>query len=205
VAVTGLPNPQEDHALIMAKFARDCMGKMGQLTTALADVLGADTATLEMRVGMHSGPITGGVLRGQKSRFQLFGDSMNTAARMESNGAPGRIHVSQQTADELIAKGKSSWVTSRADKIIAKGKGELQTYWVSPRGLEASTAISSALSDDSAVSSALSDDVPEMAPSRTVDPLPILGGKLDAKKDLGSGEEVAVSCLADSGETLHFT
>jgi class 3 adenylate cyclase len=131
VAVTGLPEPQDNHAVIMAKFADDCMNKMKVLTAELAETLGADTVTLTMRVGLHSGSVTGGVLRGQKSRFQLFGDTMNTASRMESNGVAGRIHVSQETALELIAKGKSSWITPREDKIIAKGKGELQTYWVS--------------------------------------------------------------------------
>jgi len=68
--------------------------------------------------------------RGEKGRFQLFGDTMNTASRMESNGFPGRIHVSQETADALRAKGKAAWLTPREDKIVAKGKGELQTYWV---------------------------------------------------------------------------
>jgi class 3 adenylate cyclase len=133
VAVAGLPEPQENHAVIMAKFADDCMVKMGQLTKELAPALGEDTAGLAMRVGLHSGSVTGGVLRGQKSRFQLFGDTMNTASRMESNGMPHCIHVSQETADELIAKGKSGWVTPREDKIVAKGKGELQTYWVAIR------------------------------------------------------------------------
>ena len=71
-----------------------------------------------------------GVLRGQKSRFQLFGDSVNTAARMESNGAPGRIHISQATADELIKAGKSQWITSREGAISVKGKGDMQTYFV---------------------------------------------------------------------------
>ena len=55
---------------------------------------------------------------------------MNTAARMESNGKKDRIHLSMETADLLIAAGKSMWVTARDDKIIAKGKGELQTYWL---------------------------------------------------------------------------
>jgi class 3 adenylate cyclase len=128
VAVASLPEPQENHAVIMVKFADDCMTKLGQLTTELADSLGPDTATLAMRVGLHSGSVTGGVLRGQKSRFQLFGDTMNTASRMESNGAPHKIHVSQETADELTAKGKASWISPREDKIVAKGKGELQTY-----------------------------------------------------------------------------
>jgi class 3 adenylate cyclase len=98
---------------------------------------------LAMRVGLHSGSVTGGVLRGQKSRFQLFGDTMNTASRMESNGLPNRIHASQETADALIAKGKSAWITPRDDKIVAKGKGELQTFWVSIRKSDVASVMSS--------------------------------------------------------------
>ncbi|CAB9507210.1 Receptor-type guanylate cyclase gcy [Seminavis robusta] len=130
VAVTGLPNPQTDHAVIMCKFANDCLAKFKTLTASLATTMGEDTATLCMRIGLHSGPVTGGVLRGQKSRFQLFGDTVNTASRMESNGVKNRIHVSQQTADALMARGKNSWITAREEKIEAKGKGSLQTYWV---------------------------------------------------------------------------
>jgi class 3 adenylate cyclase len=55
---------------------------------------------------------------------------MNTAARMESNGRPNCIHVSEATADQLILAGKKSWLSTRIDKITAKGKGEMQTYWV---------------------------------------------------------------------------
>jgi class 3 adenylate cyclase len=62
-----------------------------------------------MRFGLHSGPVTAGVLRvSQNARFQLFGDTVNTAARMESNGSPGMIHLSQETANELTANGKQS-------------------------------------------------------------------------------------------------
>jgi class 3 adenylate cyclase len=74
VAVTGLPEPQADHAVIMARFARECMHKTSELVKILEMTLGPDTAELSMKVGMHSGPVTGGVLRGEKSRFQLFGD-----------------------------------------------------------------------------------------------------------------------------------
>ncbi|CAB9521796.1 Receptor-type guanylate cyclase gcy [Seminavis robusta] len=131
VGVTGVPNPQKDHAPRMVKFAAACQVSMGQLVgNKLADRLGQDTANLKLRVGMHSGPITGGILRGDKGRFQLFGDSINTASRMESNGVPGKIHVSQSTADELIRHGHRDWLTEREDKVEAKGKGLMTTYWV---------------------------------------------------------------------------
>jgi class 3 adenylate cyclase len=118
----------------MVKFARDCMiVKAPQVLVSLKGQLGEDTADLGFRVGLHSGSVTGGVLRGSKGRFQLFGDTVNTASRMESNGAKGRIHISQTTADELTERGKSHWLTPRDDKIVAKGKGEMQTYWLTWR------------------------------------------------------------------------
>jgi class 3 adenylate cyclase len=130
MAATGLPKPQADHAIRMAKFAGDCMGKMKKLTKDLEESLGKDTSDLSFRVGMHSGSVTAGVLRGDKGRFQLFGDTVNTAARMESNGVIGRIQCSQETADVLIEAGKTQWLTPREGGIEAKGKGMLQTYFI---------------------------------------------------------------------------
>jgi class 3 adenylate cyclase len=130
VAVTGLPDPRKDHAVVMARFARDCMHRMRTLTRKLEVTLGPDTADLSMRFGLHSGPVTAGVLRGERSRFQLFGDTMNTASRMESTGKRDHIQISQETADLLIAAGKKNWITAREEKVVAKGKGELQTYWL---------------------------------------------------------------------------
>merc|ERR1712025_1126918 len=91
---------------------------------------GPETGDLSLRIGLHSGPVTAGVLRGEKARFQLFGDTVNTAARMESTGEPDKIQVSQQTADLLMSAGRESWLTAREELVSAKGKGQLKTYWL---------------------------------------------------------------------------
>ena len=78
VAVAGLPDPRKDHATVMARFAKDVLMTMNNLTKKLEVTLGPDTGDLSLRIGLHSGQVTAGVLRGDKSRFQLFGDAMNT-------------------------------------------------------------------------------------------------------------------------------
>jgi class 3 adenylate cyclase len=130
VAVAGLPYPRDDHAVAMCRFARDCMERMQEVVHRLESILGEDTAYLSMRIGLHSGEVTAGVLRGEKSRFQLFGDTVNTAARMESTGVANRIQLSQDTADYLILADKGNWVSPRQEKVVAKGKGQMQTYWL---------------------------------------------------------------------------
>ena len=63
----------ENSAVAMTKFARECMNSMRMQMQKLEVTLGPDTSTLAMRMGIHSGPVTAGVLRGDRARFQLFG------------------------------------------------------------------------------------------------------------------------------------
>ena len=131
MAATGLPEKRKDHALLMARFAKDCLRKMLSVVRKLELRLGPDTADLGMRVGIHSGPVTAGVLRGEKARFQLFGDTVNTAARMESTGVKNKIHLSTESADQIRAgQHKDIWTVPRKEQIEAKGKGKLQTHWL---------------------------------------------------------------------------
>ena len=79
-----------------------------------------------MRLGLHSGPVTAGVLRGAKSRFQLFGDTVNTAARMEQNSEAGKTNISETTYNPV----KKSISSEYRGEVEAKGKGVIRMYYV---------------------------------------------------------------------------
>jgi class 3 adenylate cyclase len=87
-----------------------------------------------MRFGLHSGPVTAGVLRGDKARFQLFGDTINTTSLLEMTGKRDRIQISQETSEYLIKAGKQHWCKLREDKITAQGKQDGNTLFRSIKG-----------------------------------------------------------------------
>jgi class 3 adenylate cyclase len=80
MAAAGLRTPRCDHAIAMARFALKCRSQTRSMLHELGDSLGKETRNLRIRFGLHSGSVTGGVLRGEKARFQLFGDTVNTAS-----------------------------------------------------------------------------------------------------------------------------
>ncbi len=84
----------------MAKFARECLGQLYEVTSELSVTLGPGTSDLSMRFGLHSGPVTAGVLRGDRARFQRFGDARNVTNRHPTDpgwraAAPHPAHNNQ--------------------------------------------------------------------------------------------------------------
>jgi hypothetical protein len=133
MAVAGVPEPQPDHAVRMTKFAQEILLKFNDITRALDRTLGPDTSNLQLRIGLSSGPVTGGVLQGGKSVFQLFGSTVNTAVRMEETSDSGRIHMSEKTSQLLIEAGRKKWTQARKEKVLVKGSGTIQTYFLAQR------------------------------------------------------------------------
>lgn len=76
VACAGVPEAEPAHAVKMSRFAWDCMVALREVTRDLETQLGPDTGELSMRFGLNSGHVTAGLLRGDRSRFQLFGDTV---------------------------------------------------------------------------------------------------------------------------------
>ena len=124
MVAAGVPTPRPDHARALALMALDMLEAMRSQE---------DVAHLghELRVGINSGPVVAGVIGRKRFLYDLWGDAVNTASRMESHGTPGRIQITRETY-ELLA---DEFECEPRGTIEVKGKGEVEAwYLIGPKG-----------------------------------------------------------------------
>jgi adenylate cyclase len=119
MAAAGVPDPRPDHAHRAALLALDMREVVA--TSAIAGHPG-----LELRMGINSGPVVAGVIGTKRFLYDLWGDAVNTASRMEANGTPGEIQITRATYELL----KDDFVCSPRGTIPVKGKGEMETWFL---------------------------------------------------------------------------
>ncbi|HEU4674336.1 MAG TPA: adenylate/guanylate cyclase domain-containing protein [Candidatus Limnocylindrales bacterium] len=124
MVAAGVPTPRHDHASVLARMALDMTEAMGS-----AGVVG--DLGLELRIGINSGPVVAGVIGRKRFLYDLWGDAVNTASRMESHGTPGRIQITRATRDLL----GDDFVCERRGTVPVKGKGEMETWYLLGRGV----------------------------------------------------------------------
>uniref|UniRef100_A0A6P4ES69 Guanylate cyclase n=1 Tax=Drosophila rhopaloa TaxID=1041015 RepID=A0A6P4ES69_DRORH len=123
MVVSGLPVKIPDHAEQIATMALDLLHQSGRF-----NVKHLPGVPLQLRIGLHTGPCCAGVVGLTMPRYCLFGDTVNTASRMESTGSSWRIHMSQETRDRLEARG--GYAIEQRGLIDIKGKGMMNTFWL---------------------------------------------------------------------------
>jgi adenylate cyclase len=119
MAAAGVPDPSPDHARKAALLALD-------MRDAVATSAVAGQSGIELRIGINSGPVVAGVIGTKRFLYDLWGDAVNTASRMESQSTPGEIQITRETYELL----KDEFVCRSRGTIQVKGKGPMETWYL---------------------------------------------------------------------------
>ena len=125
MVVSGLPVPREDHAEAIALLAKEMQDSMA----SLSEQTGMNE--LGIRIGIHSGQVVAGVIGSSKFSYDIWGDTVNLAARMESHGKVGHIHITESFAELLKQQSSREWEYKERGHVDVKGKGQVRTFWIS--------------------------------------------------------------------------
>ena len=122
MAAAGVPEPCDDHSVRATNFSLDIHIVLNEINAEM-------NTDIHARVGIESGPIVAGVIGEMKFAYDLWGDSVNTASRMESTGTPGLVHISSNVKRELDSQ-THNFKFDELPPMEVKGKGEMVTYMV---------------------------------------------------------------------------
>jgi guanylate cyclase len=122
MVASGVPDPRPDHARALALLALDMMAA-ARSDGAVGDL------DLSLRVGINSGPVVAGVIGRKRFLYDLWGDAVNTASRMESHGTSDRIQITRATYELL----KEEFVCEYRGSVSVKGKGDVETWYLLAR------------------------------------------------------------------------
>ncbi len=119
MVVAGLPKWRDDHARALSDRALDMLGSVHEFNVLRG-------AELQIRIGIHTGPVVAGVIGVKKFNYDIWGDTVNIASRMESSGLPGRVQISDITRQHLGER----YAMEARGSIAIKGKGDMQTWFL---------------------------------------------------------------------------
>jgi guanylate cyclase len=122
MVASGIPTPRDDHATALAGLALD-------MEAAVAPGGAMGDLGMQLRIGINSGPVVAGVIGRRKFLYDLWGDAVNIASRMESHGTAGRIQISRETSELL----QDDFYLVPRGKLDVKGKGEMLTWYLEGR------------------------------------------------------------------------
>ncbi len=119
MVAAGLPLRRQDHAQVMAEMAL-------AMQAAIAEFQSETHHSFQIRIGINSGVVVAGVIGSKKFIYDLWGDAVNVASRMESHGEAGRIQVTESTYEQI----KAGYQLACRGTVEIKGKGRMKTYWL---------------------------------------------------------------------------